>query len=268
MAGPVELSAAEALVLLSLPRYDARQALKFALMGLLAQGIVRSEEESRPGYFRARHILHLRVAPDLPDDLPPVTRALADVVTAAAPRDGAIGEVVKQAKRAYRRTLVGFVLDGVGPALVARGLAERRHRRLLGLFPCDSFCRTPAGEAEKTRIESALRQAREIPQYLDCDAARAAALAAAAGSAILLVEELRPHYRRLAKAFEESDTDGSPVFADSGSGGDGGVFHFGCIDFGVIDFGCFDGFDSGFDAASDGGGGGGDGGSDGGSGGC
>jgi hypothetical protein len=264
MAEPVGLSAAEAFVLLSLPRYSARAALKYGLMGLLAQGILKSEEETRPGLIRTRRILHLRVVPDLPADLPPVTASLVGVVNAAAARDGVIGEVLKQAMRAYRRTLVGFVLDGIGPALIARGLAETRRRRLLGLIPSDVLQLTPAGEAEKARVQDALHEARAIPQYLDRDPAQAAALAAAAGGAILLVEELRPHYPQLAKAFEEPDTGMSPfpVFADYSPGGDGGAFHFGCIDFGSVDLGCFDSFDSGFDGASDGGGG------DGGSSGC
>jgi hypothetical protein len=261
MAEPIGLSAAEAFVLLSLPRFNAREALKYGLMGLLAQGILRSEEEIRPGLVRTRRILHLRVAPDLPPDLPPLTQSLVGVVAAAQPRDGVIGDVLKQAMRAYRRTLVGFVLDHLGPGLVAQGLAEMGHRRLLGLIPLDSFNRTPAGEAEKIRVQNALHEARAIPQYLDRDPAQAAALAAAAGGAILLVEELRPHYAQLAKAFEEPGGDSSPFPLVTDSGSDGG-FHFGCIDFGSIDFGCFDSFDAGFDGASDGGGG------DGGSSGC
>jgi hypothetical protein len=121
----------------------------------------------------------------------------------------------------------------------------------MGLIPHDSFYRTAAGDAEKIRVETALREARAIPQYFDSDPMRAAALAAAAGGAILLVEALRPHYRQLAKAFETPDQDIAPfpTFTDVG-GGEGG-FHFGCIDFGSIDSGCFDSFDVGFDAASD-----------------
>jgi hypothetical protein len=254
MAEPVGLSAAEAFVLISLPRFNARATLKYGLMGLLAQGILRSEEKARPGIVRIRRLLHLRVAPDLPADLPPLTASLVSVVNAASTRDGVIGEVLKQAMRAYRRTLVGFVLEGVGPALVARGLAEARHRRLLGLIPHTSFHLTSAGEAEKTRLQNALHEARAIPQYLDRDPAQAAALAAAAGGAILLVEELRPHYRQLAKAFEEPDMSPSP-FPALVDYGQPDAFHFGCIDFDSIDFGCFDSFDSGFDAASDGSGG-------------
>jgi len=255
MAEAVDLSAAEAFVLLSLPRFSARAALKYGLMGLLAQGVLRSEEKTRPGLVRTRRSLHLRAASDVPADLPPVAASLVGVVNAAAPRDGVIGEVLKQAMRVYRRTLVGFVLEWVGPALVARGLAEMRHRRLLGLIPHDSFHPTLAGEAEKTRVRDALHEARAIPQYLDRDPAQAAALAAAAGGAILLVDELRPHYAQLAKAFQEPDMSPTPfpIMADTGNGA---AFHFGCIDFGTVDFGCFQSFDSGFDAASDGGGGG------------
>jgi hypothetical protein len=261
MAEPVGLSAAEACVLMTLPRFNARLALKFGLMGLLAQGILRSDEETRPGLVRTRRILHLRVAPDLPADLPPLAASLVAVVNAAAPREGVIDEVIKQAMRAYRRTLVGFVLDGIGPALVARGFAEMRHRRLLGIFPNTAFHCTPTGEAEKTRVQNALHEARAIPQYLDRDPAQAATLAAAAGGAILLVEELRTHYPQLAKAFEEPDASSSPfpVLVDYGQPG---TFHFGCIDFATVDLGCFDSFDSGFDGASDGGG------SDGGNSGC
>lgn len=93
---------------------------------------------------------------------------------------------------------------------------------------------------------------------LDRDPAQAAALAVAAGGAILLVEELRPHYNQLARAFQDRDPGSSPVFCDpstSAGGADSAVFDFGCIDFGSVDLGSFDSFGSGFAAASDGGGG-------------
>jgi hypothetical protein len=105
-----------------------------------------------------------------------------------------------------------------------------------------------------------MHEAKAIPQYLDRDPAQAAALAVAAGGAILLVEELRPHYNQLARAFQDRDGS-SAMFFDPGTS-DGGSDSAG-FDFGSIDFGSFDSFDSGFDAASDGGGGGGDGGSSG-----
>jgi len=247
------LSAPEAFVLSSLPHYDIRQTLKLGFMGLLAQGILRSEEETRPGVLRARRIVHLRVAPDAPAVLPPIAASLVTVVRAAAqPRDGLIGDIVKQAMREYGRTLTGFVQKHVGPALVERGLAEMRRRRFLGVFPSVALYRTSAGDAEKTRLENALHEARAIPQYLDRDPAQAAALAAAAGSAILMVEELRPHYQQLAEAFRLRAGDGFDIPANF----DGGL----SFDFGTIDLGSFDSFGAGFDGAAGGSDGGGDGG--------
>ncbi|HEX3883183.1 MAG TPA: hypothetical protein VHW66_11030 [Stellaceae bacterium] len=265
MAEPAGLSACEAFVLISLPQFNPREALKYGFMGLLAQGVVRSAEENRPGLIRTRRILHLHVAAEPPADAPAATASLVKVVRAAEPRDGTIGEVLRQAMREYGRTLMGFVQKYVGPALIGRGLAEIRRRRLLGLIPSDAFFRTPAGDAERSRVQGAMHEARAIPQYLDRDPAQAAALAVAAGGAILLVEELRPHYKQLAQAFQDRDTGSSGPFVDpgtSGGGGDSAGFDFGPIDFGSIDFGSFDSFGAGFDAASDGGG------ADGGSSGC
>jgi hypothetical protein len=83
------LCAAEAFVLLSLPRYDVRQALKLGFMGLLAQGVLQIEQEDRPGLIRTRHIAHLRVAANLSEALPPITGSLVRITSAAAPNTGA-----------------------------------------------------------------------------------------------------------------------------------------------------------------------------------
>jgi hypothetical protein len=294
MVKNVGLSAAEASVLLSLPRYDARQALKLGFMGLLAHGILRIEQEEQPGFFRARHIAHLRTVANPPGNLPPLAASLLRIAQAAAP-EGLMTDVVKQAASEYGNGFTGFVRDLVVPALVARGLAEQREVRVLGLFPVTRFYRTLAGDAERARLHDLLVEARAIPQHLDSDPARAAALVAALGGAILLVDGLRPHYAALERALRPSDDSGG---GDGGGGGgwdgtgsdgnqsnenhsdeghfsgplDFGSVDFGSIDFGAIDFsafdaGAFDSFDAGFsDAGGDGGGG--DGGGDGGSSGC
>jgi hypothetical protein len=251
MAESGGLTASEAFALISLPRLDIRKAVKLGFMGLLAQGVLRSDEETRRGLIRNKRVVHLRVAPNPPSDLPPLAASLVAIVRAAEPRDGQMSEIVKQARQAYGQGLIKFLLDHVGPALAERGLAELRRVRLLGILPTSRFERTAAGDLEKTRIENALHEAKAIPQYLDRDPAQAAALAVAAGGAILLVEELRPHYQQLARAFQDRDSGSSMMFFDpnAGGGADSGAF-----DFGSIDFGCFDSFDSGFDAASDGGG--------------
>ena len=285
------LSAPEAFVLLSLPRYDIRKALKLGFMGLLAQGVLRIEQEERAGLFRRHPTPHLYVARGLSQDLPPIAASLVRIVYDARP-EGLMRDVLRRATDRYGRTLVGFVQDCVGPQLVARGLAEVRRSRFLGLFPLTRFFRTPAGEDEKARLRGLLVEAREIPRYLDRDPKQAVALIAALGGAILLADELRPHYQAIAAALRPPGG-GDGVFSDGGGVAGGGSepgaghdqtlidpagAHFGGMDFGGVDFGAgafggldfsvfdsgaFDSFDAGFsDAGGDGGGG------DGGSSGC
>lgn len=262
MADNGGLSAPEAFALISLPRLDIRKALKLGFLGLLAQGVLRSDEETRRGLIRDKRVIHLRVAPELPADLPPLAASIVAVVRAAEPRDGQMSEIVKQAGKAYGQGLIKFLQDHVGPALAARGLAELRRVRLLGFLPTSRFERTAAGDAEKIRIENALHEAKAIPQYLDRDPAQAAALAAAAGSTILLIEELRPHYQQISLAFRNRDdgvlssgvsTDGD--LSTGGGGPDLGTFDFGSFDLTNFDFGSFDfgSFDAGFDGGGDGG---------------
>jgi len=259
------LSAPEAYLLINLPRWDVHRALKLGFMGLVTQGILRLDTEDRPGFFRTRHIPHLRVAPDLPPPLPPVAASLVKVVRAAEP-DGLLRAVLRQCQREYRQTLNGFIQGYVGPALVARGLAEPKRARVLGLFPYDSFALTPAGQDEKSRLQGLIQETRAVPTLIESDPARAASLIAALGSALLLVDELKPHYPALEKALRPSS---------NGSGGDfyyfpsseisGGAHGDMCFDFGHLDFSCFDSsafdsFDAGFSDAGGGDGGGGDGG--------
>src|SRR5262249_55863530 len=254
MAEDAGLSAPEAFVLLSLPKFDAVKTLKLGFMGLVAQGVLRIDEEERPGLLRTRRIVHLPAAPQAPAALRPLAESLVRTVRAAAP-GGLVKDVVKQAQRNYGTGYTRLVPNHVYPALAGRGLAEARKSRLLGLVPVTRFFRTPAGEAEKDRLDTTMREARTIPQYLDRDPAQAAALAAAAGAAILLIEELRPHYQDLAAAMRLRGSD----FAGIDGGGDfsSGAFDFGSIDFSSFDSGAFASFDAGFaDAGGDSGGGG------------
>lgn len=262
------LSAPEAYLLINLPRWDVRKALKLGFMGLVAQGVLRLDVEERPGVFRARHIAHLRAAPGLPAVLPPVAASLVKVVRAAEP-EGLLKTVLGQCQREYRRTLVGFMQNCVGPALVARGLAAPTRKRFLGLVPYDTFALTATGEAEKARLQDLIRETKAVPRLLDSDPAKAASLIASLGSAFLLVEELKPHYPALEKALRPPDGgNGSDVnyFTSStgfDGGSDGACFDFGHLDFSCFDAGAFDSFDAGFsDAGGDAGGG------DGGSSGC
>lgn len=258
------LSAPEAYLLINLPRWDVHRALKLGFMGLVAQGILRIETEDRPGFIRTRHIPHLRVAPSLPETLPPVAASLVKTVRGAE-ADGLLKAVLGQCAQEYRRSLVGFIQNCVGPALVARGLAEPKRARFLGLVPYDSFVLTAAGEAEKARLKDLISQTRAIPNLLENEPAKAVELIAALGGAFLLVEELKPHYPALEKALRQSDGSGGDYtyFPNDNFGAgaqDGVCFDFGHLDFSCFDSGAFDSFDAGFSDAGGGDGGGGDGG--------
>jgi len=266
------LSAPEAYLLINLPHWQANRALKLGFMGLVAQGILRLETEDRQGFFRTRHIPHLRVAPDLPSPLPPVAASLVKVVRGAEP-DGLLTAVLSECQGEYGKTLPRFIRNCVGPALVARGLAVPMRKRALGIFPYDSFALTPAGEEEKSRLQDLMREALTVPNLLESDPAKAASLIAALGSAFLLLDELKPHYPELENAMRQYDSggsssDGGYSFPDSQTSGigDGNLcFDFGHLDFSCFDAGAFDSFDAGF---SDAGGGGDGSGGDGGSSGC
>jgi hypothetical protein len=256
MADPsAALSAPEAFVLMSLPRYDAAKVLKTGFMGLIAQGVLRLETEDRPGLIRTRHIPHLRVADGVADTTAPIASSLVRVVRGAEP-DGLMKNIVAQSRREFGSRLLGFVQDRVIPSLVGRGLAEKRDKRLLGFIPTHVFVPKAAGETEKIRLENAMREAKTIPQYLDGDPAKVAALVLATGSAIILVEELRPFYSQLSRALNPSNGGGG--FADAGSLDNGSGFanfDFGAVDFSSFDSGAFASFDAGFsDAGGDGGG--------------
>jgi hypothetical protein len=257
------LSAPEAYLLRSLPRYDPRYALKIGFMGLMAQGVLRLETEDRRGLLRTRHIPHLRVVDNGPTDLPPIAAALVKVVHAAAPA-GLVSNVLNRARAEYGTGLRRFVRDWVAPALVARGLAGPYRRRLLGLVPYDTFARTPEGDAEKARLDRLIEDARRIPQYLDRAPDRVPELIAALGTALVLVDELRPHYQALSRAMRERGTgDSMPFDGISGAPGDvpTGLFDLGNIDFGSFDTGALASLDAGFSGDGGGGdGGGGDGG--------
>src|SRR5262249_20362157 len=157
------------------------------------------------------------IAPGAPTSRSRVAASLLRVVRAAAANDSAMADLVKESVREYGSGFYRFVNRCVSPALVARGLAEERRVKLLWLIPVTRFYRTAAGDAGAARLEATMRDVGAIPDYLDRDPAQAAALAAAAGTAILLADELRPYYQKLAAAMQPhsiADGDGGDLSFD------------------------------------------------------
>jgi hypothetical protein len=279
------LSPAESLMLLKPNRTPAREAVKVTLLWLLAQGLLRIEEATEKRFFLNRKIACVRPTGRIAR-LPPHAASLMEVVREAQPDGGTMRHLVARAREAYGPQLEGFKREFIAPALVRRGLIEEG--RVLLLFR--TWRLTPAGVAARDGIEGDIRRARGIPALLRSNPAEAVAIALAIGGTLLLVEELRPHYRRLSDAMRAQDAasgdaggDGSSAtwssddphphdkdlpadnlnLHDAGTGG----FDLGHLDLGAFDaeaFGALDAgmatFDSSFDASAGGDGGGGDGG--------
>jgi hypothetical protein len=282
------LSPAESLFLLKPNRTPARETVKVTLLSLLAQGLVRLDEQVTKRFIGTRKTVYVRPTRRPEPALPAHAVSLLDQVRAAQAETGSMSDVVKRARRAYGSSLNGFNRDFIIPQLMTRGLMEAR--RVLFLR---HYKRTPAGDAEESRIAADIARARSIPELLRSNPAEAAAIVLAVGGTILLVSELRPFYRQISEAMRPPG--GGADYADS-SGGDASLPFWNSsdpeaehpggaapgldaasldgLDLSAFDAGAFDAldagmasFDAGFDASVGDGGGGGDGGGDGGGGG-
>jgi hypothetical protein len=267
------------------------------LLSLLAQGLVRMEEQATRRFFGTKKTVYVRPTGKRAP-LPPHAAALLDFVRAAQGDTGSMANLVKRVQKAYGTNLERFNRDFVVPSLRSRGLIEEG--RIL-LFK--TYKRTPAGDAAESRIASDIARARAIPELIRSNPAEAAAIILAVGGTILLVSELRPYYRQMSEVIRPASTDAP----DSGGDGSGSLwdsagsraadpahqpepahhldgaglgsfdhsgFDHGSFDLSAFDAGAFDAldtgmasFDSGFDASVSDAGGGDGGGGDGGGGG-
>lgn len=266
-----ELTPAEAMVLMDTGVRPA-QLFKVTVMALMLQGLTRAVTDERRGWLRTRRVtrLYAGLVPGQPDH---VQSALAVIRRVDG---GTVADVVAAARTAYGSDLGRFKQDHVIPALSRRHLVQHSSSRVLWVFSLRRLTLTPGGTAALERLRAALDRGRTVPAFLDSDPRQAAMIAASLGTLILLVEELRPHLKRLAQALVERDDGG----AGDGGGSDPGTPEHHDLNLGW-DAGAFDaldgdmdgfdaGFDAGFDSALDGSGsdGGGDsGGGDGGGGG-
>ncbi len=264
MQDTVPLSPAEALFLLKPNRTSGLRTIRVTLLSLLVKGVLRIEEQEKPGLFRARKVPHVRVVPVVTPAAPSHVAALIEVVRAAQADGGTIADVVKRATKEFGAACAQFNTRFIVPALIERGLIFERRIAFIRTYHA-----TPAGDAERWRIEDDIDKARQLPRLLKTNPAEAATLALALGGTLLLVDDLSKHYKQLADAMRPAPSgDGHSGSFDAG--GFPPTFDFGSFDFGSFDASAFDAldssiasFDSGF---SDGGGGGdssgGDGGSD------
>ena len=275
------LTAAENFVLLKPDRADPREALKIGLLGLAALGAIRFSSEDKIGLFRMKTTSRVHDVPEKVDVVPQCLKPLMSVARRASYKGGEMRELAKLARADFGPNLAGFTQKGILPALIERGLVEEELKPLLLVFTRRGYKLTPAGEMEQGKLLQTIERARQLPKLLNTDPKEAAAIILACGSALLLVEELRPHYQGIGnvlKAQGITPDSGDPVSwsADSGPSGFGDGHC--AVDLGALS--CFDAgslasldtaissFDTSFNSSfSDSGGGGDSGGGDSGGGG-
>lgn len=246
-------------------------------MELLARKLITlRHEEQRLSFGRTRKTDYLQISPDAQARVagsPAFQAALAAVAQARTKgADAMIPQVVQQARKSFGTDLGKFQSEQIIPALTSRGLIEQYTKKRLGLFNTTRYRPTAAGEALRQEITGHLNQARALPSMVDHDPASAAALIVTLGSAVLLVDELKPHYGRISQALNagqaggDVDVDSFDSFDSGNSSFDGfdaigDSFDFDLSAFDALDS-SLDAFDSSFDSADSGsdGGDGGDGG--------
>ena len=246
MSAAIPLSPAEAVVLLKPNVANGLKAIKVTALLLLSKGVLKLEQSEKPGLFGSKKVAHLRIAKE-PPDLPADAKAVVDIVRAAQADDGRLPELVKRASKMWGAACLRFVTELVRPLLIARDLIAEKQLLFIRVYQP-----TPAGEAERTRLEADLAKARDIPSVLKSDPARAAAIAASLGMVLLLDDTLTRQFKPIADALRVHRP---PVDSPPSDGSlDFGSFDLSAFDLPALDTLDVGSFDAGF-SGGDGGGG-------------
>ena len=238
------LTPAEAYVLLDPDGLDSVEAFKITFLLLVAMEALKVTTVERRVLFMSRGT---KPVVSVVRDPPAIFLAaeIVDVVrTARGSEHG--HDFLSLAHSAHKRGLLvgpmALVPGLICPALAAREWLEpmEQNKGSFGRRPPPLYRHTPAGLAEKQRIQSLLDRARQLPALIDTNPAAAKAIVLATGSLLLLVPELKAIYGKLA-ALGGGDA-GSSERRDAGS------LQFGGVDASVLDQGFVD-FESYFDGS-------------------
>ncbi len=273
MARAYDLGPGEVMALLEADRVNPGEALKLTLKALVLQRALRIEERTRKALIGTSRSSVL-----VPGGADPAGGTAGDRVFRALGPDPAgipVDQAVARLRKAYGQAFAAFRDEVLLPRLVALGLMEARTEKVMFVFSRRRHHLTPAGQAEKARLDGLMSRAREVPSYLASNPAQAVAVLATLGASVLLVEELKPYFAQIGEAMRglgaealdlgAAGLDGAP---SSLAGADLGGLDLQSLDLGSLDLGALDSLDAdlgGFDASLDsssGGDSGGDGGRD------
>jgi hypothetical protein len=279
------LSAPESYLLANGPAASAAETLKLALTELVATGRLRlATQESRLLWLRRRTTVLAEGARRGRPVREPLRAALAAFERTSFQERAAVKDVARAVVREYG-SLNGYRDRAVVAPLIAEGLVQEEEYTLFWRFTARRRGLSRRGIAARDRLAELQRIVRLEVRGRAHNPSGAIGHAAAAGAGLLLVPELFPELRELARRrMEAGEEEGVDVAAYALSGADAVTTH-GSADAPTalldppsldlsFDFGALDdvgGLDAAMDAidggVSDGGGGdGGDGGGDGGGG--
>lgn len=203
------LTAPEAFVLLKGRQAKGAASLKLALTQLLVQRHLRAERRERVRkWLRHRFVSITAATPARP--LPKHLAVVLEAVRKVHGSDGELRRIVRELTRVCSGNIQRYNRLYVEHDLVERGLLVEKVTVVLGIITVSRCERTAAGERCAARITELMAEARGVPALLERDPAQAAALAVALGSAILLVEELRPYLSEIAETVRNRNGDGGP----------------------------------------------------------
>jgi hypothetical protein len=236
------LTPAEAYVLLDPNGSSSIEAFKITFLFLVTMEVLKvTTVETRTLFFRRG----TKPVASVLRDPPAIFLAAETVDVVRMARGSEHGhDFLSLAQSAYKRVFLGpadIVTRRICPALVAREWLEptEQNKESSRSGPHTRYLHTPAGLAERQRIQSLLDRVRRIPVLIDTNPAEAKAVVSAAGSLLLLVPELRTIYGKLAAL----DADSAPDQHHHA-----GSLQFGSFDASVLEQGFAD-FESYFDGS-------------------
>lgn len=249
ISGNDKLSPAEEALLLDPRRARPPELIKIAILGLLAHGVIRLRSETKRQLLLYRTVVTFELDVSRVGQTPPVLDSLVAVIRSAIDKGGTMQQVAHAARQAFGTNLTAFK-EQLLEALVRRGLLETSIEPFLLIFARTAHRLTPVGASEQARIQVAVACAERLPALLDVNPAKVSAIALAAGSAILLVPELKKHYGRLGRVMNEHpDTDAGSDGMDWSSPDDSSFAA--SMDFSGFDANSLSFFDSGTFSALD-----------------